>query len=119
MANQVPNETKTLDRLLDVNKQMMTLSAGATVLIATFLKDLFPPNAAFYAKLLAGGAFLLFFGSIVSSIAAMLATTSSGLGTLGPANEDKAASYTRVAHRLFVLAVIVFATTAYAIVVTR
>jgi hypothetical protein len=119
MENQAQNETKDLDRLLDVNKQMTTLSAGATVLIATFLKDIFPDTSPFFYKVVAGVAFLIFFASIVFSIAAMLAATSSGLFNIESANRPKAERYTRVAHWLFVAAVIVFAAIAYVAVATR
>ena len=124
MENQAQNETKALDRLLDVNKQMTTLSAGATVLIATFLKDIFPDTSPFFYKVVAGVAFLIFFGSIVFSIAAMLAATSSGFFKIEPANRPKAEQYTaeqytQVAHGLFVAAVIVFAAIAYIAVATR
>jgi hypothetical protein len=70
--------------MLEVNKQITTLSAGATVLIATFLRDVFPGSTAAYAKLWVAVPCVLYFGAMVASVAAMLATTSSGLGRLGP-----------------------------------
>jgi hypothetical protein len=118
-AKKAQAETVDLARMLEVNKQITTLSAGATVLIATFLRDVFPGSSVTYAKLFVAVPFVLFFVAMVASVAAMLATTSSGLGRLGPPSAPNAAKYTRIAHGLFVLALIFFSVIAYVAVVTR
>jgi hypothetical protein len=112
-------ETVDLARMLEANKQIATLSAGATVLIATFLRDVFPQSSVISAKLWVAVPFIVFFGAMVAAVAAMLATTSSGLGRLGPPSPHDAAKYTQWAHRLFVAAVILFCVVAYVAVVTR
>ena len=71
-------------KLFDTNKHLTTLSAGATVLIATFMKDIFPElptgalNLAAPAKIVIFVAFAAFFISTIASVLAMLPNTSYG-----------------------------------------
>ena len=71
-------------KLFDTNKHLTTLSAGATVLIATFMKDIFPEldtgalNLTTTAKVVIFVAFAAFFVSTIASVLAMLPYTSFG-----------------------------------------
>jgi hypothetical protein len=71
-------------KLFDTNKHLTTLSAGSTVLIATFMKDIFPEletgalNLTVFAKAVIFVAFVAFFLSTIASVLAMLPYTRYG-----------------------------------------
>ena len=71
-------EVDTAQRLFEINKQLTTLSAGSAVLIATFMKDIFPRtdtgslNLVGPAKLAIFVAFIAFFLATICAVLAML-----------------------------------------------
>jgi hypothetical protein len=68
----------TAQKLFEINKQLTTLSAGSAVLIATFMKDIFPRtttgalNLVGPAKLAIFLAFAAFFLATICAVLAML-----------------------------------------------
>jgi hypothetical protein len=65
-------------KLFEINKQLTTLSAGSAVLIATFMKDIFPETAAGTLNLVGSAkaaiffAFGAFFLATIFAVVAML-----------------------------------------------
>src|SRR5215213_966855 len=80
----MPEDDELAQKLFDTNKHLTTLSAGATVLIATFMKDIFPEletgalNLTVFAKAVIFVAFAAFFFSTIASVLAMLPYTPYG-----------------------------------------
>jgi hypothetical protein len=72
-----PTPTTTGQLLMDMFKHLTTLSAGSLVLIATFLKDIFPRDnglldVCFGLKLLIGASFAFLGISLISSVVFIL-----------------------------------------------
>jgi len=87
VRNVRPEDKETImadtDNFFEINKQLTTLSAGSTVLIATFLKDIFPQTETGTANLAGGAklailvAFLAFLGATAAAVLAMLPNVAS------------------------------------------
>jgi len=86
--------TTTLNVLLDQFKHLTTLSAGSLVLIATFLKDIFPRNhngtliVGLGLKLLIAASFVLLGISLVSSVLFMVRFSNKISSRISPSRLD-------------------------------
>jgi len=103
---------KDIDRLIDVNKHLATLSAGALVLISTFLEKLFPENLWVLLKVSVAFGFLLLVVAMFYSTGNLANLTSSGTGSAEPRLTEARAS-TKRAFQLFALGLVLFAWPAY------
>lgn len=69
------DEEKALDRIMDFNKHLTTLSAGSLVLIGTFMKDIFPKDLDYFGQATIGSAIVVLIYSMSYSLLAMRTTT--------------------------------------------
>jgi hypothetical protein len=107
--NPMSDADKHLDRLLDVNKHLTTLSAGALVLIGTFSKDIFPQaNLDVLATGMLAMTFLGFFLSTLASVWAMIKISIYAVGDADKGWAD-GATYTVIAIIAFAIALGFFA----------
>ena len=72
--------------MYDLNKHLTTLTTGSLVLIATFMKDIFPSNLQTPAQIFLGGAFGMLVLSLGFAVGAMR-NAAVGTGDMrGPTN---------------------------------
>ena len=105
------NSGNIIDRLLDVNKHLTTLSAGALVLLSTFLTDVFGGDLDTFTSLALGTAFLSLISATVMAALNLvrLAASEDSSDEL----VDRARTYTRLVGLFFTIGITTFATAAY------